>query len=120
MPVKSGIDLINEAKKRIKEVTPQQERDARSQGQAATYLDVREPNEWNLGHLPGAIHIPRGQLETKVEAIVPRNKRVVIYCASGNRSALAADTLQQMGYENVVSLTGGFTGWAQSGGDVEG
>jgi rhodanese-related sulfurtransferase len=120
MPVKSGMELINEARKRIREVTPQQVRDIRARGEDAAYLDVREPNEWNLGHLPGAIHIPRGQLETKVEAIVPRQRRVVVYCAAGNRSALAADTLQQMGYENVVSLAGGFTGWAQSGGDVEG
>jgi rhodanese-related sulfurtransferase len=120
MAGKSGLDLINEAKQRITEVTPQQVRDMRGRGEEATYLDVREPNEWNLGHLPGAIHIPRGQLETKIEAIVPRQRRVVVYCAAGNRSALAADTLQQMGYANVVSLVGGFSGWAQSGGDVEG
>ena len=120
MPVKSGMQLINEAKQRIREVTAQQVRDMRARGEEATYLDVREPNEWNLGHLPSAIHIPRGQLEMKVEAIIPRQKKVVLYCAAGNRSALAADTLQQMGYENVVSMAGGFTGWAQSGGDVEG
>jgi rhodanese-related sulfurtransferase len=120
MPVKSGMELINEAKKRIKEVTAQQVSEMRARGDDMTVLDVREPNEWNLGHLPAAIHIPRGQLETKVEAIIPRQRTVVIYCAAGNRSALAADTLQQMGYENVVSMAGGFSGWAHSGGDVEG
>ena len=120
MAQKSGMDLINDAKTRIREVTPAQVREMRARGETAVYLDVREPNEWNLGHLPGAMHIPRGTLETKVEAVVPRDRKVVIYCASGNRSALAADTMQQMGYTDVVSMSGGFTGWAQSGGDVEG
>ena len=120
MAKKSGMDLINDAKTRIREVTPADVREMRARGESAVYLDVREPNEWNLGHLPGAMHIPRGTLETKVEAVVPRDRKVVIYCAGGNRSALAADTLQQMGYTDVVSMSGGFTGWAQSGGDVEG
>ena|SRR5687768_6741981 len=120
MGQKSGMDLINEAKKRIREVTPAQVLEMQTRGENAVYLDVREPNEWNLGHLPGAMHIPRGTLETKIEAVVPRDRKVVIYCASGNRSALAADTMQQMGYQDVVSMSAGFTGWAQSGGDVEG
>ena len=120
MAQKSGMDLINDAKTRIREVTPAEVREMRARGESAVYLDVREPNEWNLGHLPGAMHIPRGTLETKVEAVVPRDRKVVIYCAGGNRSALAADTMQQMGYTDVVSMSGGFTGWAQSGGDVEG
>jgi rhodanese-related sulfurtransferase len=120
MAPKSGTDLINDAKTRIREVTPKEVREMRTRGEKATYLDVREPNEWNLGHLPGAMHIPRGTLETKVEAAIPRDRKIVIYCASGNRSALAADTLQQMGYGDVVSMSAGFTGWAQSGGEVEG
>ena len=120
MAQKSGMDLINDAKTRIREVTPQQVKEMRARGESAIYLDVREPNEWNLGHLPGAMHIPRGTLETKVEMAIPRDRKVVIYCAGGNRSALAADTMQQMGYQDVVSMSGGFTGWAQSGGDVEG
>ena len=120
MAPKSGMDLINDAKTRIREVTPKDVREMRARGEKAVYLDVREPNEWNLGRLPGAMHIPRGTLETKVEAAIPRDRKVVIYCAGGNRSALAADTLQQMGYGDVVSMSGGFTGWAQSGGDVEG
>ena len=120
MAPKSGMELIADAKKRIKEWTPQQVRDIRARGEDAVLLDVREPNEWNLGHLPGAIHLPRGQLETKIEAMSPRQRKVVIYCASGNRSALAADTLQQMGYADVGSMSGGFNEWAHSGGDVEG
>jgi rhodanese-related sulfurtransferase len=64
--------------------------------------------------------IPRGTLEGAVEARIPRDRPVVIYCASGNRSALAADTLHQMGYEKVSSLAGGFRAWATEGGEVEG
>ena len=75
-----------------------------ARNERAIYLDVREPNEWNLGRLPHAIHLPRGNLETKVEGIIDRNQKVVIYCARGNRSALAALTMKQMGYENVASM----------------
>jgi rhodanese-related sulfurtransferase len=82
-------------------------------------LDVREPNEWALGHIPGAMHIPRGVMESAIETRVPREHEVVIYCASGNRSALAADVLQQMGYEKVSSMSGGIRGWSDAGGDIE-
>ena len=118
MAHKTGADLITEAKGRVRELTPQ---DARQKhGGEALFLDVREPNEWNLGHVPGATHIPRGMLESKVEQQIPRDREVVIYCATGNRSALAADTLQQMGYTNVASLAGGWRDWVQGGGAVEG
>jgi rhodanese-related sulfurtransferase len=119
MTHKSAADLFAEAKQRITEVTPQDVRDMQARGEEFVLLDVREPNEWNLGHLPNAIHIPRGILESGVEARVPRDQRVVIYCASGNRSALAAETLQQMGYTSASSMSGGFRGWAESGGAVE-
>jgi rhodanese-related sulfurtransferase len=84
-----------------------------------TLLDVRDLQEVNLGKIPGTLHISRGNLETKVEALIPRDAHVVVYCASGNRSALAAETMQQMGYTNVASMAGGFRGWAEAGGDVE-
>lgn len=114
---KTGADLIEDAKARVRQVTPP---DAiRDHDPNTLYLDVREPNEWNLGHLPKAMHIPRGTLEGKVEEMIPRDRNVVVYCASGNRSALAADTMQQMGYTSVASLAGGFRGWAESGGEVE-
>lgn len=118
--MKSGLDLIAEAKQRIAEVTPQDVRGRKEQGEQLVLLDVREPNEWNLGRIPGAIHIPRGIMETSIEARVPREATVVIYCASGNRSALAADTLQQMGYGKVASMSGGFRDWVGTGGPVEG
>ena len=118
--MKTGADLIAEAKGRIKEVTTADVRAAQQRGEAPVLLDVREPNETGLGRANDAGVIPRGTLEGVVEARVPRDRPVVIYCASGNRSALAADTLQQMGYTNVASLRGGFRAWATEGGEVEG
>ena len=120
MSPKSGTDLINEAKTRIREIAPNQVKSLIERKEKAVYLDVREPNEWNLGHLPGAVHIPRGTLETKIEQAIPRDARIVIYCAGGNRSALAADTLQQMGYSKVESMSGGWRDWVAAGGPVEG
>ncbi len=115
MSQKSGLDLINEAKAKIREVTA-----AESVGSTdSVFLDVREPNEYALGHIPGAVFIPRGVLETTIEAAIPRDRKIVIYCASGNRSAFAADTLHQMGYSDVASMAGGFRGWVQAGGEVE-
>jgi sulfur-carrier protein adenylyltransferase/sulfurtransferase len=120
MAHKTGQDLIDEAKQQIKEVTPEQVRDMQSLNERAIYLDVREANEWNLGRIPHAIHLPRGNLETKVEGIIDRGQKVVIYCARGNRSALAALTMKQMGYEDVASMARGFQGWAEIDGEVEG
>jgi len=120
MAHRTGEDLIEEAKRQIEEVTPEQVREMQARGESVVYLDVREPNEWNLGRLPQALHLPRGNLETKVEGLVDRNQKVVVYCARGNRSALAALTMKQMGYENVASMARGFLGWADINGEVEG
>jgi len=120
MPIKTGAQLINEAQQRIHETTAAQVREMQARGAPAVYLDVREQNEWNLGHLPRATFIPRGLLETSVEQRVPRDAAVVVYCASGNRSALAAETLQEMGYTQVSHLAGGFRAWVEGGGDVDG
>jgi rhodanese-related sulfurtransferase len=114
---KTGAALIDDGKSNVTEVSP---KDALAlHGQNVVFLDVREPNEWNLGHIPGAIHIPLGQLEVKVETAVDRSKRVVVYCAAGARSALAAQTMLQMGYANVTSLRDGIRGWADAGGEIE-
>ncbi|MGZ8456112.1 MAG: rhodanese-like domain-containing protein [Gemmatirosa sp.] len=117
--MKTDAELIAEAKSRIPEVTPTEVRERRAKGDAFTLLDVREPNEWGLGHIAGAMHIPRGIMEGAIETRVPRDQEVVIYCASGNRSALAADVLQQMGYQKVSSMSGGIRGWVDGGGEVE-
>lgn len=119
MSIKSGADLIAEAKTRIRQVTVAEVQQALGSGSAPMLIDCREPQETNLGRIPGAIVIPRGTLETKIEAVAPRDADIVLYCASGNRSALAADTLQQMGYTRVASMAGGFGGWATAGGPVE-
>lgn len=119
MTIKTGAELIAEAKTRIREIGIEETKALLGTPGAPVILDCREPQETNLGRIPGSIVIPRGTLETKIEAAVPRNAFVVIVCASGNRSALAADTMQQMGYQNVASMAGGFNGWAVSGGPVE-
>lgn len=119
MTFKTGTELVEEARQRIKEISPTDTKALHDSQQGVVFLDVREPNEWNLGRIPGAVHLPRGNLESKIEGLVDRAKRVVVYCARANRSALAADTLQQMGYENVESMSEGFGGWIAAGGDVE-
>jgi rhodanese-related sulfurtransferase len=116
--MKSGTDLINDAKARIRQVNVAEAHALHAKGNVV-FLDVRDLQEVNLGKIPGALHISRGNIETKVEALVPRDAEVVIYCASGNRSAFVADTMQQMGYTNVCSLAAGFRGWAESGGDID-
>jgi len=117
--MKSGTDLVNEAKLRIREMSPADALAAHAKGDA-TFLDVRDLQEVNLGRIPGAIHISRGNLENKVEAIIPRDTPLVVYCGGGSRSALATDTLRQMGYTAVTSLAGGFRGWADAGGEIDG
>ena len=82
----------------------------------AVFVDVRERDEWDEGHIPGAIFIPRGNLESRVEQTVPdKSQKVVVYCAAGARSVFAAKTLEELGYEDVVSLAGGYTDWKRNG-----
>lgn len=116
--MKSGTNLIDEAKSRIRQIDATEAKTIYDRG-GAVFLDVRDLQEVNLGKIPGALHISKGNLETKIEAAVPRDADVVIYCASGNRSALAADIMQDMGYTTVCSLAGGFRGWAEAGGEIE-
>lgn len=119
MTFKTGAELVEEARNRIAEITPAETKKLHARGEDVVYLDVREPNEWNLGRIPRAVHLPRGNLESKVEGIIDRSTRVIVYCARANRSALAADTMQQMGYSNVASMSEGFGGWIGAGGEVE-
>src|SRR3954452_9035799 len=80
------------------------------------FVDVRERDEWDEARIPGAIHISRGNLESRIEQAVPdRMQPLVLYCSAGNRSAFAAKTLAELGYENVSSLAGGFTDWKRNG-----
>jgi sulfur-carrier protein adenylyltransferase/sulfurtransferase len=108
-------ELLQQVKAEIEEV------DARAaEGiDGAVWVDVRRHDEWDEGRIPGAVHIPRGSLESRIESRVPDHATpVVLYCASGERSALAAKTLTELGYEQVVSLTGGFTDWKRNGGEI--
>jgi molybdopterin/thiamine biosynthesis adenylyltransferase/rhodanese-related sulfurtransferase len=109
-------DVLQRVKTEITEV------DAReAQGlDGAVWVDVRERDEWEEGHIPGAVHVPRGYLESRIEGVASdKAAPVVLYCASGNRSAFAAKTLQELGYDHAASLHGGFTDWKRNGHDVQ-
>jgi sulfur-carrier protein adenylyltransferase/sulfurtransferase len=109
-------ELLQQVKAEIDEVGAA---DAREHG-GALFVDVREQDEWDEGAVPGAVHIPRGQLESRIEGLVPdRSREIVVYCAGGSRSAFAAKSLGELGYENVSSLAGGFTDWKRNGFPVE-
>ncbi|HEV2687901.1 MAG TPA: rhodanese-like domain-containing protein [Bryobacteraceae bacterium] len=108
--------LVNDAKSRIKEVDVDQLKAMQSSGEKFTLVDVREDNEWTAGHAKGAVHISRGVLEREIESQVPRkDTKLVLYCHSGSRSALAADALMKMGFSNVFSLAGGITAYKSAG-----
>jgi sulfur-carrier protein adenylyltransferase/sulfurtransferase len=108
-------DLLKDAKDRITEIdTAGAERELAKPG--TVVLDVREPDEYEQGALPRAVHIPRGHLESQVEGkIVDHDAHIVVYCAGGTRSAFAADTLTQLGYTDVTSMAGGFNRWKDEG-----
>jgi len=106
-------ELLAATKARITEITPDK---AAAELGTAVFLDVREMEEYDQGAIPGAVHIPRGFLESQVETKVPdRSARVVVYCAGGSRSAFAARTLGDLGYTDVASLSGGFNHWKDEG-----
>src|SRR5919198_796940 len=108
-------DFFADLKKRIKEATPEQVQDLLRAGEIQLG-DVREKDEWDAGHIPGAVHVPKSFLEQWVEDRLPdKGKTTVLYCAGGVRSAMAADTLERLGYTNVISMQGGFNRWKDSG-----
>ncbi len=115
----SGAELLRQIKDRIEEVDPADVHAQMNNG--ATIVDVRETEEFAAGHIPGAKHVPRGYLESRIEGAVPdRSQHLILYCASGNRSAYAARTLiEDLGYENVESMRGGITLWKDRGYEVE-
>ena len=118
--MKSAPELFAEAKTRITEVSAAETIAKRAAGAPLVLIDVREDREWNLGHAAGAVHMSRGTLESKIDSAVPRDASIVLMCASGNRSALSAESLRVMGYTNVASMAGGFRAWVDANGDVEG
>ena len=113
-------EMVAAAKQQITEIDV-----AAAQGRLAgsVVLDVREPAEYAAGHLPGAVNIPRGMLEFKIDSLAPlqgnQQAGMVVYCQTGGRSALATLVLNDMGYSGAVSMAGGFKAWAESGLSVE-
>ena len=114
------LKIAHEAKARVTECTVEDVARRRAAGEAFTLVDVREESEYAAGHAAGAVHIGKGVIERDIETKVPDPATpVVLYCGGGFRSALAAVTLQQMGYTNVISMDGGYTAWAAKGQPVE-
>jgi len=114
--MKTAQDLVAAAKQKIREITIDEAGNAIQH--AGLVIDVREPDEYQQGHLSGAINIPRGMLEFRMgsmPALEARDQAIVLYCKTSGRSALAAAALQEMGYVDVVSVTGGFDAWVDAG-----
>jgi molybdopterin/thiamine biosynthesis adenylyltransferase/rhodanese-related sulfurtransferase len=109
-------ELLAQVKSEIQEIDAAALADELADAAPPLLIDVREPDEYEQGAIPQAVHIPRGFLESRIEAAAPdRDARIVLSCASGARSAFGAKALQELGYTDVVSLAGGFSGWKQSG-----
>lgn len=108
--------IVEDAKKRIREIDIEEYKRLRDAGEAGQLVDVREDNEWEAAHAAGAIHLSKGIIERDIEVKFPdKDTRLVLYCGGGYRSALATDNLQKMGYRNVISLDGGWRAIEASG-----
>ncbi|HEX8878519.1 MAG TPA: rhodanese-like domain-containing protein [Candidatus Acidoferrum sp.] len=110
------LKLVNDSKKKIKETDVADVKRRLEAGEEFVLVDTREDSEWANGHIPGAIHLGKGIIERDIEQAVPDTKtKLILYCGGGFRSALAAETLQRMGYSNVESMDGGWKGWVSAG-----
>lgn len=115
---KEFLALVGEVKGRVKEITVSETLNRMREG--AKLVDVREDNEWQAGHAAGAVHMGRGVIERDIVHQVPgKSTELILYCGGGYRSALAADNLQKMGYTNVWSMAGGWTGWKDAEAPIE-
>ena len=107
--------LVAKAKKNINEISPQNAAEKLKNGEA-TIVDVRDKDEWDEGHIPGATHMSRGTIELDIEEKVPdTNAMIICHCGGGGRGALATESLQKMGYKNVHNMAGGFKAWKAAG-----
>ena len=112
------LEIVNDAKSRVKEINVKQAQERINTG--AIMIDVREDNEWNAGHVKGALHLGRGVIERDIINTIPQKAtELILYCGGGFRSALSADNLQKMGYTNVLSMNGGWKAWNDEGGAIE-
>jgi rhodanese-related sulfurtransferase len=108
-------DLVADAKKKITEISPT-DAEQKAKGGSAVIVDVREKDEFDESHIPDAVHMSRGTVELEVEDKFPdRNMMIICHCGGGGRSALAAESLQKMGYKNIKSMAGGFKAWKAAG-----
>ena len=113
---KGFLDIVQDAKTRVRETTPEDVRRRQETGDRFHLIDVREDHEWERGRALGAMHMGKGVIERDIERAIPnRNEEIILYCGGGYRSALAADTLMKMGYRNVVSMDGGWKRWKELG-----
>ena len=108
--------LVRDAKTRVRELNVTEVKQKVDQKHRFHLIDVREESEWAKGHLPQAEYLGKGIIERDIEQKIPDTKaEIILYCGGGYRSALAADNLRKMGYENVISMDGGFRGWQEAG-----
>lgn len=114
------LDIVNDAKSRVKECNVHDVKRMLDQNEEFTLIDVREESEFAKGRLPGAVHVGKGVIERDIEKVVSNPETpLVLYCGGGFRSALAGDALQKMGYTNILSMDGGWSGWNAAGYPVE-
>jgi rhodanese-related sulfurtransferase len=112
--------LCNDARSRVRELSVEEVKEKLAAGDKFYFIDVREDHEWNQGHAHAAQHLGRGIIERDIEKSVPdKASEIVLYCGGGFRSALAADNLQKMGYQNVYSMAGGIKAWREAGYPME-
>jgi len=108
------VKLVDDAKTRVQEITPEEVLEKQKKGEQFHFVDVREDREWNEGRAQGAMHMGRGVIERDVEKNIPnKSDLLILYCGGGFRSALAADNIQKMGYTNVLSMAGGMRLWRE-------
>ena len=114
------LQLVQQAKQKIKECSVTDVKAKLDRGERFRFLDIREDHEYHVDHAKGAIHLGKGIIERDIESLVPdKGEPIILYCGGGFRSALAADSLQQMGYRNVISMDGGMRAWREAGLAVE-
>jgi len=114
------LKLVNESKTRVREVSVAETKARMQANPDAKLIDVREDKEWDAAHAAGSIHLGKGIIERDIEVTVPdKATELILYCGGGYRSALAADVLQDMGYENVFSMAGGWSAWKEAGAEIE-
>jgi rhodanese-related sulfurtransferase len=114
------LKLVEEAKRRIREISVEETLERLEADEGARLIDVREDHEWEAGHAKGAEHLGKGVIERDIERLIPdQSTELILYCGGGYRSTLAADTLQRMGYYDVSSMAGGWKAWKEAGAPVE-